>query len=383
MISFVWSSKYPFIAGSGGSESYTAGQIRELQRRGIPCRLITIGHGTNDGRDDYPDIDFLALDSKEELSELDDTLVFVTYPLNVPTRRQSYVILHCPPSSCGGEDPLFDMKGLRGKRLIAPSKFAAKLWARTVKTSPFAFGTAYPFAEPVFGTVKRPAKTNGLPRILFAGRLTPDKGIYTLLAALQMRCGGDEPLSVTVTTAGGHTDEGAIIQKLLEAHPQITVVPARKSPRAMAELMAEHDVVVMPSTNIFWQEIFGIVSVEAQHAGCRVVASKAGGLPETNSGGLLLAKPDDPLDLARKLTKAVKMGPLSQAERERARQRFTVKASVDSLLHIIRKDEERARRAELLRKGVTLPNPYRLLPRLTTADSLKPDTYLRPRRVNS
>ncbi len=92
MISFVWSSKYPFVAG-GGSESYTAGHIRELARRGIASRILTIGHGANDGRDCYPDIKFKNLRSKEELSALDDIIVFITYPLNVPTKHKSFAIL--------------------------------------------------------------------------------------------------------------------------------------------------------------------------------------------------------------------------------------------------------------------------------------------------
>src|SRR5688572_31371849 len=96
MISFVWSSKQPFLAGRGGSENYTAGHIRELKRRGIPARIITLGFGEKDGREDFPDIQFKALRFKEELSELDDTLVFVTYPIDLPTKQQSYAILHCP-----------------------------------------------------------------------------------------------------------------------------------------------------------------------------------------------------------------------------------------------------------------------------------------------
>src|SRR3982750_1342834 len=107
MISFVWSAKNPFLVGRGGSENYTAGQIRELMRRGIPARIITIGFGEDDGRDDFPDITFTALKSKEELAQLDDTLVFVTYPLNVKTKKPSYVILHCAPTTRGEVDPLY------------------------------------------------------------------------------------------------------------------------------------------------------------------------------------------------------------------------------------------------------------------------------------
>jgi D-inositol-3-phosphate glycosyltransferase len=340
MISFVWSSKYPFLAGTGGSENYTAGQIRELQRRGIPTRVLTLGHGENDGRDGFPDINFKALDSKEELSELNDTLVFVTYPLHVPTKRPSYAILHCPPLTCAKPDPLFDPAGVEGKRLIAPSRFAAKLWAKKFKVRTGRIPADYPFAERCFSQVSRPERTDGKLKILFAGRLTPDKGIYTLLAALHMKGMDDLDYELTATDACSHSEDGQIIKKLLEVHPKVNLVPSRRNPQEMAELMAEHDIVVLPSTNIFWQEIFGIVSVEAQHAGCRVVASNAGGLPETDCGGLVLIKPDDPQALASGIAKAAYLGPLTEAERLYASTKFTVMQSVDKLLSIMAANEQ-------------------------------------------
>ena len=37
------------LAGTGGSETYTAGHVRELRRRGIDAQVLTIGHGIKDG----------------------------------------------------------------------------------------------------------------------------------------------------------------------------------------------------------------------------------------------------------------------------------------------------------------------------------------------
>ena len=53
MISFVWSPGEPLPAGTGGSENYTVGQVRELNRRGIAARVVTIGLGADDGRDEF------------------------------------------------------------------------------------------------------------------------------------------------------------------------------------------------------------------------------------------------------------------------------------------------------------------------------------------
>lgn len=342
MISFVWSARFPFVAGSGGSESYTAGQIRELQRRGIECRILTIGHGENDGRTDFPDINFQALENKQEIAQLDDTIVFVTYPLDVKTKRKSYVILHCPPPAFGQADPLFDPKGFAGKKLIATSRFAAKMWSRYL-ASTGSISVVYPFAEPVFSEANRPITTDsGQTRILFAGRLTPDKGVYTILAALHLPAMKELDYSLTFTDAGSHSEDGRIIKQLIEAHPNINLVAAKRTPSEMAKLMTAHDVIIMPTTDIFWKESFGILSVEAQHAGCRVVASKAGGLPETDCGGLIAIKPDDPLSLARGIYKAALLGPLTAAERSYASSEFTIAKSVDALLKQIKYPVRRA-----------------------------------------
>jgi glycosyltransferase involved in cell wall biosynthesis len=335
MISFVWSSAYPFIAGAGGSENYTAGHIRELQRRGIPTRVLTLGHGRHDGRKDFPDINFKTIHSKEQLSLLNDTLVFVTYPLHVRTMRQSYAILHCPPASLGLTDPLFDKRGIRGKKLIAASRFSATMWEQDLGMERGDISVVYPFADEHFRAVPRPTHLGRKTRILFSGRLHPDKGIYTLLAALHIIKKMRLPVEVTATTAGAHSEDGAIVKAILEAHPWVNVVPAGRDASEVAKLMARHDMVVMPSTDIFWKELFGMVSIEAQHAGCRVVASNSGGLPETDCGGLMLVDPDNPQALAEGIAKAAKLGPLTSRERRRASSVFTIEESVEVLLDII------------------------------------------------
>jgi glycosyltransferase involved in cell wall biosynthesis len=340
MISFVWSAKYPFLSGAGGSENYTAGQIRELQRRGIPCRIITLGFGTKDGRADFPDIPFLSVSSKEALSELDDTLVFVTYPLAVRTKRPAYVVLHCPTPQFMQGDDLFDPAGIKGKRIITPSRFALKLWSRyyitnVTRSNILQTSIVRPFADKVFGQVERPPYRSKKLRLLFPGRLTADKGIYTLLAALWLGPMQKLDFTLTVTTAGSHTPEGAEIAAMLAHHPRVRLVPARRTPEAMAELLAEQDIVLIPSTDIFWRETFGMASVEAQHVGCRVVASHGGGLPETDCGSLLTVQPDNPMALAKGIARIAKLPPVSEAQRARAARKFTVEQSVDSLLRTI------------------------------------------------
>ncbi len=334
MISFVWTSGFPFLAGTGGSENYTAGHIRELYSRGIDANLTTIGFGENDGREDFPDIKFRAFDSLEELSDLNDTFVFVVRPTAVKTKKQSHVILHCPLSLCDSDEQFFS-NDIKDKQLITPSKYSAKIWARHFGRSEESVPVVYPFADAAFSKVKVAKRDDNKVKILFAGRLTPDKGVYTLMAALHFKLLRDINFELTATSACDHSEEGKLVKKLFQAHPQINLIQARKTPASMAKLLSEHDIVVMPTTGQFWHEAFGILSVEAQHAGCRVVASNAGGLPETDCGGLILVEPDNPLELAKGIVKAAKLGRLTDEERAKAVQQFTVAQSVDRLLESI------------------------------------------------
>lgn len=225
---------------------------------------------------------------------------------------------------------------INGRTLIATSKYAAKLWAKFVGRDFDDVHIAYPFAEPCFATQVRPENKSGKVRILFAGRLSAQKGIYTLLEMLHMEnIKHNERLSFSVTTAGSDKPEGKIIKYLVDAHPNLTVVPARKTPAAMAELMAIHDIVVMPSNSQYWHETFGIVSIEAQHSGVRVVASDDGGLPETNCGSVILVKPDDPEALADGINEAIEKKVPFEASRRHAAKFFTVEQSVDNLLKVL------------------------------------------------
>ena len=91
---------------------------------------------------------------------------------------------------------------------------------------------------------------------------------------------------------------------------------------------------VMPSNSQYWHETFGIVSIEAQHSGCRVIASDDGGLPETDCGGVVLITPDNAEALAWGIRETVDSGPFSPAARREAGAKFTVEQSVDTLLKV-------------------------------------------------
>ena len=331
MISFVWPPDEPMLAGTGGSETFTAGHIRELLRRGIAAQVVSIGHGTKDGRHDFPDIPFLALPNQSAISELSGLVVFVNRAYDVPTKQKAIIILHC--SIPHRDERSLYRSRVAGKTIITTSVYSGQQWALYLDI-PFArINVVMPFADPIFGNIQRskPAKKS---RILFAGRLHPDKGIYTLLEMMHQKDMQRNGFVTSIVTAGQHVPIGKEIARMLKGYPYANLVPAQKTVTNTVTLLAHNDILLMPSV---FAEPFGMLSVEAQHAGCRVVASNVGGLPETNCGLLTLVEPRSPLALLTGIKQAVALGPPSKKDRAKARGEFTLAASVDSFLQVIPK----------------------------------------------
>ncbi|MEU0315658.1 glycosyltransferase family 4 protein [Nocardioides sp. NPDC006273] len=334
-IYFVWNPHQPLPAGTGGTENYTIGHVRELNRRGIKAHVVTIGVGLTDGRDEFTDIPFVSMASVADVGDLDGVVIFVAEFPVVATRRPAYQMLHVPPPD-GDVDRVRIAATMQDRSLIATSRFAAGLWAEFLDVDVDTISIVYPYAELCFSTEVRPPAGDAEIRILYAGRLSPEKGIYTLLAMLDLvPAGRDRSFTCTATTAGADKPQGRNIQRVLEAHPRVRVVPRRTTPRSMATLMARHDIIVMPSNSQYWHETFGIVSIEAQHSGCRVVASDDGGLPETDCGSITLVAPDNPAALARGIRDATALGAVDDLVRINAAARFTVDNSVDGLIDVL------------------------------------------------
>lgn len=330
MISFVWPPGEPMLAGTGGSETFTAGHIRELLRRGIAAQVVSIGHGVKDGRQDFPDIPFWALPHQEAISELHGTVVFVNRSYRVPTKQKAIIILHC--SIPRRQERALYRANVADKTIIATSIYSGQQWALYLDV-PFArINIVMPFADPIFSNTLRHKPTKKT-RILFAGRLHPEKGIYTLLEMMHQKDMQHNGFTTSIVTAGQHVVIGKEIARMLKDYPYAKLIPAQKTVTSIAQLLARSDILLMPSV---FAEPFGMLSVEAQHAGCRVVASNVGGLPETNCGLLTLVEPRSPLALLTGIKQAVALGSPSKKDRDRARSEFTLSASVDSFLQMIR-----------------------------------------------
>lgn len=326
MISFVWPPGVPMLAGTGGSETYTAGQVRELLRRGIQAQVVTIGHGTKDGRSDFVGIPFLALADESDISKLSGTVVFVNRAYPVSTKNKAAIILHCvtPKQSERTER----QTEIANKTVIATSIYSGQQWALFLDIPYSRLHIVLPFADPIFGNAIRPKQAKKI-RITFAGRLHPEKGIYVMLEMMHEREMQKNGYVTSIIAAGQHVESGKTIARMLEGYPYARLKPPLKTVQSMAQVLAQSDILLMPSV---FAEPFGMLSIEAQHAGCRVVASNIGGLPETNCGLLTLVEPRSPRALIKGIELAVALGQATKKERDLARESFALDSSVDALL---------------------------------------------------
>jgi glycosyltransferase involved in cell wall biosynthesis len=146
------------------------------------------------------------------------------------------------------------------------------------------------------GDRRRAPSDKGPMRILYAGRLAPQKGIETLIAALRSVIyeQGIRDVSLQIAGAGLPAYESKlqalVRQEELDAYVAfLGSVPAAQMPR----LMNSCDVLVVPS---IWAEPFPRVALEGMASGLAVIASTAGGTSEIvrdGENGLLFAAEDD------------------------------------------------------------------------------------------
>lgn len=330
MISFVWPPGAAMLAGTGGSETYTAGHVRELLRRGIAAQVVTIGHGDKDGRQDFRDIPFVALKNIDDISSLSGKVVFVNKAYPVTTKQKAAIILHCSIPRISERSKY--QAHVADKTMIATSIYSGQQWALYLDVPSSKINIVLPFSDPIFGSVTRSKATKN-SRIIYAGRLHPEKGIYTILEMMHDKEMQNNGYKMSIVVAGLHVPIGREINRLLKDYPYAKLIPAQKTVSLMARLLARSDILLMPSV---FAEPFGMLSIEAQHAGCRVVASNIGGLPETNCGLLTLVEPRSPLALITGIKQAVALGQATTKERGKAAAQFTLHESVTELLRVLR-----------------------------------------------
>ena len=152
---------------------------------------------------------------------------------------------------------------------------------------------------------------------LFVGRLSPEKGLETLIAAWKLlqrdwklKIVGEGPLEPQV-------------QAFCAENPNVEWV-GKKSRDEIGRLMGDARVLIFPSE---WYETFGRVAIESFAAGTPVIASRIGAIAEVGEEmqtGLLF-EPGNAVDLADKLNWVLDHPAEVEAMRETARRTYEVK----------------------------------------------------------
>lgn len=140
-------------------------------------------------------------------------------------------------------------------------------------------------------------------RVLYAGRLTAEKGVHVLLAAWQQVVRGymRDDVHLQIAGSGEPAYEEALRTQVAKAGMADSVEFLGRVPEEeMPALYRRQDVLVVPST---WPEPFARVLLEGMAAGLAVVATTVGGNSEAirHQRDGLLVRPGDSMDLAFKL----------------------------------------------------------------------------------
>jgi glycogen synthase len=165
-----------------------------------------------------------------------------------------------------------------------------------------------PFEDPFAGV--------GKPRVLFVGRLAPQKGVSTLVAAAGLL----EDPSARVLLVGDGPERRALERQA----ERLSVGDRLRFEGFLAHewlpaAMAHAELLVLPS---LYEEL-GTVLLEAMQAGLPVVASKTGGIPDVIEDGVngMLVPPGEPEALARAIDRILADRDLARRLSEGAQQR--------------------------------------------------------------
>lgn len=165
---------------------------------------------------------------------------------------------------------------------------------------------------------------------VFIGRLSPQKGINTLLSAWS-QLGGCLPLKII--------GDGPLAERVKAAANQTVGIEwlGRRQPQEVLALLGEAVCLVMPSISY---ETFGRTIIEAYAKGTPVVVSRLGAIAELVQDGCtgLLFEPGNPKDLARKIRALVdnpaKFIRLRRAARREYEEKYTAEMNYWMLMKI-------------------------------------------------
>ncbi|MBO1000037.1 glycosyltransferase family 4 protein [Bacillus sp. SD075] len=171
-------------------------------------------------------------------------------------------------------------------------------------------------------------KTNGLENktvILFAGRLSSNKGVDRLIRALPELSSKFKDLALVIVgskwfSQNDITDYVAYVKALAKKLPIPVVSTGFVAPSEIQNWFAAADLFVCTS---IWQEPLARVHYEAMAAGLPIVTTARGGNPEViriGENGLVVENPEDPGCFTEKITEILSNRSLMKKMGERGRE---------------------------------------------------------------
>jgi glycosyltransferase involved in cell wall biosynthesis len=143
--------------------------------------------------------------------------------------------------------------------------------------------------------------------VLYVGRLSPEKGIETLIRAVRISRSRDSRIRLLVVgNARGYGATASYLEQLKVFADSLLGGAAEFRP-AMSDVVGVYrsaDITVLPT---IWEEAFGRVIIESMACGIPCLASRSGGVPEILTGELgdLLFDKGNAEDLSSKIDKYV------------------------------------------------------------------------------
>jgi colanic acid/amylovoran biosynthesis glycosyltransferase len=133
--------------------------------------------------------------------------------------------------------------------------------------------------------------------LLFVKTDFANGGLFDLIDAIKMM---DFQISMTIVGPAASFHEQII--ELLEGHCKSLSITGYREQSEIFKMMREHEVFCVPSH----KEAFGVGNLEAMAAGCKIVSTNVGGIPEAvgTTGVSWLVPPHSPKDLKVALERA-------------------------------------------------------------------------------
>ncbi len=191
------------------------------------------------------------------------------------------------------------------------------------------------FVKPNFVPWVAPVPVAPAHRIVYAGRLTEEKGISLLMEAWDRYIGRTDESRLQLSVAGAGPLESKVAA-WAATRPSVQWL-GKLSQEECASLVATARAVVVPSR---WEETFGLVAVEAMAARVPAVAPNHGSFPELITDGVdgVLFEPGDADALAGVMCDVQARREfyegLGRVARRTYEERFSPEANMEELLRI-------------------------------------------------